>query len=150
MAMHVDDGGGRKKRGPQPNINVTPLVDVVLVLLIIFMLVIPNMQEGKTIEMVKVDVADELADQTEPLVVTIDRNEVFTLGQADMARSEVIAALQAAHAKNPRQRVLLRGDASLPYVTVREFFHEVQRMGFASVALAVGVVREWSEDEGEG
>jgi biopolymer transport protein ExbD len=147
--MQVEAAGG-KKRGPQPIINVTPLVDVVLVLLIIFMLVIPNMQEGKTIDMVKVDVADKLADQVEPLVVTIDRNEVFTLGEHDMSRNDVIAALQQAHASNPRQRVLLRGDAALPYVTVREFFHEVQQMGFASVALAVGVAREWSEQEGEG
>jgi biopolymer transport protein ExbD len=121
-----------------------------LVLLIIFMLVIPNMQEGKTIEMVKVDVADKLADQVEPLVVTIDRNEVYSLDETDMSRAEVVAALQGAHANNPRQRVLLRGDASLPYVTVREFFHEVQQMGFPSVALAVGVAREWSEQEGEG
>jgi biopolymer transport protein ExbD len=148
--MQIDGGGGGKKRGPQPVINVTPLVDVVLVLLIIFMLVIPNMQEGKTIEMVKVDAADKLTDQVEPLVVTIDRNEIYSLDETDMSRSEVVAALHQAHANNPRQRVLLRGDAALPYVTVREFFHEVQQMGFASVALAVGVAREWSEEEEAG
>lgn len=135
-------------KGVVPDINVTPLVDVVLVLLIIFMVIIPNMQEGKTIDMVKVEAADENEDDVEPLSVTIDRNEVYTLGDADLPRGDVLDSLEASYAQDPKRRVLLRADATLPYKTVRDFFHAVQELGFVNIALAVGVAREWSEGEG--
>jgi biopolymer transport protein ExbD len=143
MGVKLDSGKG----GVTPDINVTPLVDVVLVLLIIFMVIIPNMQEGKTIEMVKVEAADKPDNGVEPLAVTIDRNEVYTLGDEDLARAMVLSSLGEAYAQDPGRRVLLRADATLPYKTVREFFHEVQEIGFVNIGLAVGVAREWSEGE---
>jgi biopolymer transport protein ExbD len=144
MGAKLDSGKG----GVTPDINVTPLVDVVLVLLIIFMVIIPNMQEGKTIEMVKVEAADKSEDGVEPLAVTIDRDEVYTLGDEDLGRARVLEELGAAFAEDPGRRVLLRADAALPYKTVREFFAEVQEIGFVNIGLAVGVAREWSEGEG--
>lgn len=139
---------GNSKGGVAPDINVTPLVDVVLVLLIIFMVIIPNMQEGKTIDMIKVETADKPDDSVEPLAVTIDRNEVYTLGESDLPRGDVLESLEASFAQDPERRVLLRADATLPYKTVRDFFAEVQQIGFQNIALAVGVAREWSEGEG--
>jgi biopolymer transport protein ExbD len=139
---------GRKKRGLVPVINVTPLVDVVLVLLIIFMVVLPSVQDGKPIEMVKVEAADKTAEDVEPLTVTIDRKEVFTLGDQDMNRVDVLTALRTAQAKEPRRKVVLRADAALPYRVVREFFRDVQELGFGGVSLAVAVGREWSQKEG--
>jgi biopolymer transport protein ExbD len=146
MGAKLASGGGRG--GVTPDINVTPLVDVVLVLLIIFMVIIPNVQDGKAIEIIKVPKADENADSVEPLVVTIDRNEVFTLGEDDMSRAAVLQGLAAEYAEDPGQRVLLRADATLPYKTVREFFADTQEVGFVHIALAVGVAAEWSEEEG--
>jgi biopolymer transport protein TolR len=140
----------RGKRGLTPNINVTPLVDVVLVLLIIFMVVIPNMQDGKPIELVKVAKADKLEEAMEPLVVTIDRHQAFSLETDDMPRASVLARLKQAHAEHPRRRVLLRGDATLPYSVMRDFFRDVQEIGFTGVALAVGVGRQWSAESEEG
>ena len=149
MGVALDSGGGgSKRRHLTPVINVTPLVDVVLVLLIIFMVIIPNMQEGKTIEMVKVDAADKNADDVEPIVITIDRTEVCTYDEDDMSQSDCLALLRGAYAANPRRRVLLRGDAVLPYRVMRGFFREVQEIGFGGVSLAVGVAREWKEGEG--
>jgi len=121
---------------------------VVLVLLIIFMVIIPNMQEGKTIEMVKVDAADRNADDVEPISITIDRNEICTYDDVDMSQADCLARLSAAFAENPRRRVLLRGDAGLPYRVMRGFFRETQEIGFGGVSLAVGVAREWKEGEG--
>ena len=146
MGVALNSGGGAKGR-LTPNINVTPLVDVVLVLLIIFMVVIPNMQDGKPIEMVKVELADKNADDVEPIQITIDRAEICTYDETDMSQADCLARLQAAFAENPRRRVLLRGDAGLPYRVMREFFREVQEIGFGGVSLAVGVAREWSEEE---
>ncbi|WP_434421198.1 ExbD/TolR family protein [Nannocystis pusilla] len=142
MGMAVETG--KPGKGPKPSINVTPLVDVVLVLLIIFMLIIPNMQDDKPIELINVMFPDKDADsKEEPLVVTIDRNEVYTLEEQDMAREQAIAALKGVYAKSPKRKVLLRGDAKVPYKAVRTFFKDVQDIGFGGVSLAVGAQRKW-------
>ncbi len=138
--------GGKGRRAPiVPHINVTPLVDVVLVLLIIFMLVIPNVQnEGKPIEMIRVDDADNLVDDQEPIIVTIERGENYIVGASEHgtdsagAVAEVLAQAKA----NPSLRVLLRADAQLPYEPVRTMFHELQQGGLVNIALAVGVARD--------
>ncbi|MFY0537113.1 ExbD/TolR family protein [Nannocystis pusilla] len=135
---------GKPGKGPKPSINVTPLVDVVLVLLIIFMLIIPNMQDDKPIELINVMFPDKDADsKEEPLVVTIDRNEIYTLEEQDMAREQAIAMLKGVYAKSPKRKVLLRGDAKVPYKAVRTFFKDVQDIGFGGVSLAVGAQRKW-------
>ena len=74
MGVQLDAGGGGKG-DVKPNINVTPLVDVVLVLLIIFMLVIPNMQEGVPIELFKAKNAEKDADEAKPIVVTVAKTK---------------------------------------------------------------------------
>jgi biopolymer transport protein ExbD len=140
--------GRSDKGGISPNINVTPLVDVVLVLLIIFMVIIPNMQEGKAIEMIKVEKADDVKSDQPPLTITLALDGEYTVDETDdVPREQVIEVLRATYARDPRTKVLLRGDTRLPYREVRELFREVQEIGLANVALAVGVNREWSEGE---
>lgn len=142
MGVALDTGKGKK--GVRPNINVTPLVDVVLVLLIIFMVIIPNMQDGKPIELVNVfnpDKDEEAKD--EPLTITIDRNGVYTVDDQDMARAQAVSHLQGVYARTPKRKLLIRGDAKIKYAEVRSFFHEVQNIGFGGVALAVGSQRSW-------
>ena len=144
MGASLDSGKGGKVT---PNINVTPLVDVVLVLLIIFMLVIPNVQnEGKPIEMVKVEKADELADDQEPLIITVDAAENYLVGADEMAsRDAAIAEVITLASSNPTQRILLRADATLNYEPVRELLRGLQEGGLVNVALAVGVARDAGE-----
>lgn len=142
MGMAVETG--KSGKGPKPSINVTPLVDVVLVLLIIFMLIIPNMQDDKPIELVNVMFPDKDAEsKEEPLTVTVDRNEVYTIDARDMGRAQAIAQLKDVYARSPKRKVLLRGDAKLPYKAMRGFFKEVQEIGFGGVSLAVGAQRKW-------
>jgi biopolymer transport protein TolR len=146
MGAQLDTGKGGK--GVKPNINVTPLVDVVLVLLIIFMVIIPNMQDGKPIEMVNVFNADPDAEaKDEPLTVTIDRAEVYTIDKQDLTRAQAINQLQAVYARSPKTKLLIRGDAKLRYAEVRGFFHDVQNIGFGGVALAVGTQRQWDGNQ---
>lgn len=150
MAFGLGSSGGKKPRpgtSVSPTINVTPLVDVVLVLLIIFMVIIPNMQEGKTIEMLKVEVADAFKEEDTPITITVSFDETYTVDETDMSYDSVLIALRNAYADNPKTKVLLRGDSRLPYVKVRTLFHEARQIGFVNVALAVGVSREWSEGE---
>ena len=133
-----------KGKGVKPNINVTPLVDVVLVLLIIFMVIIPNMQDGKPIEMINVFNPDKDAEEKdEPLTITIDREEHYHVDDRELPRASVVAELREVHARSARRKLLIRADAQLPYAKVREFFKEVQDIGFGGVALAVGTQRKW-------
>lgn len=142
MGVALDTGKGKK--GVRPNINVTPLVDVVLVLLIIFMVIIPNMQDGKPIELVNVLNPDKDEEgKDEPLTVTIDRNGVYTIEDQDMARTQAITYLQGVYARTPKRKLLIRGDAKLKFAEARDFFRDVQNLGFGGVALAVGTQRSW-------
>ncbi|MBL9099574.1 MAG: biopolymer transporter ExbD [Myxococcales bacterium] len=142
MGVALDTGKGKK--GVRPNINVTPLVDVVLVLLIIFMVIIPNMQDGKPIELVNVFNPDKDEEgKDEPLTVTIDRNGVYTVEDQDMARTQAISYLQGVYARTPKRKLLIRGDAKLKFAEARDFFRDVQNIGFGGVALAVGTQRSW-------
>ncbi len=139
-AVQTSSGG----KGVKPNINVTPLVDVVLVLLIIFMVIIPNMQDGKPIEMINVFHPDPDAEEKdEPLTVTIDRAENYVVGEHELSRAAAIAELREVHARSARRKLLIRADAKLPYASVRGFLKEVQEIGFGGVALAVGTQRTW-------
>ena len=140
MAM----SGPRESSQLVSEINVTPLVDVMLVLLIIFMVIIPNMQDGKPIEMINVLNPDKDSEaKDEPLTVTIDRSEHYVVDDAELPRAQAIAQLQQVYARSPKRKLLIRADAKLHYARVREFFKDVQNIGFGGVALAVGTQRKW-------
>lgn len=141
MGVQLDTGGGSKSL--RPNINVTPLVDVVLVLLIIFMVVIPNMQEHETIELFPTTTATEDADEEKTaIVVTITYARTYHLGKDEIERDALLAALSEAHAQEPDRQLMIRGDKRLPYGVLRSFFYESKEIGFKNVKLAVGSVAE--------
>jgi biopolymer transport protein ExbD len=121
--------------------------------------VIPNVQnEGKPIEMIKVETADRLADDQEPIIVTVDRAETYLVGAKELSRDAAVAEVLSLAAANPSQRVLLRADAELRYAPIRELFAALLQRGVANVALAVGVARDAAKaglvaeqaDRGEG
>lgn len=147
-----------KGGGVKPTINVTPLVDVVLVLLIIFMVVLPAVQDAKSIEMVEVKDSDEAgAEGEEPITITIvnakagpDELPVFTLGEDDVPREQAIAGAAGMFMENPQNPVLLRVDAKVRHKHVRPFVKDLRDAGVGAVSFAVaGSKEEWSEEEGE-
>ncbi len=148
MGVQLDTGGDKKVK---PNINVTPLVDVVLVLLIIFMLVIPNMQEGVPIELFKASNAEKDQDDAEPITVSValvkDSNEVsYHIGDEEVSRDALVAELAAQHQADASRPLLFRGDSRIEYGKIRDVFHECQNLGFAYIQLAVGANKEGWED----
>ncbi len=150
MGVQLDAGGG-KNGDVKPNINVTPLVDIVLVLLIIFMLVIPNMQEGVPIELFKAKNAEKDSEEHEPIVVTVAKAKdseqaSYHVGDVELTRDALVAELARLHGEDGNRQLLFRGDARLEYGLIRDVFREAQNLGFAYIQLSVGAQKEgWQE-----
>jgi biopolymer transport protein ExbD/biopolymer transport protein TolR len=123
--------------------NVTPLVDVVLVLLIIFMVVLPSMENDAQVELPSIaNVDEEPRGRTDPITVSVTGDERLFL-ERDVVEADVLEArLREIHGAEPLRRVILRGDASLDYGRVRDLFSLCQRIGFPGVSLRVSQAGE--------
>jgi biopolymer transport protein TolR len=143
MAMNLNSSGssrrGRRghRRAPMAEINVTPFVDVMLVLLIIFMVTAPLLVSGVPVELPE-SRANPLDQKDEPLDISIDKEgQVFVdsqpVSQGELsARLEQIAAEQ--NPQNPRQ-IMLRGDTAISYGEMMKVMGELNRVGLNSVSL---------------
>ena len=127
--------GGSK--GVRSEINVTPLVDVVLVLLIIFMVVAPMLQRAKGVELPKAAHAEQGDPDEEPLVLAVTRDKRVWIGNRALAQGALESNVKRELKKDPRRRVLLKGDEQLTVRDVREVMHKVRQAGAKGVALSV-------------
>ena len=126
-----DDGFGME---PLSDINVTPLVDVMLVLLIIFMVAAPLMTAGVPVQLPKT-AAPKVAQPKQPVVVSIDRNGQPFLNREPLDAATGAARLKALAAQDPSQVVLVRGDKGVPYGRVMEVMGQVGAAGFTRISL---------------
>lgn len=115
------------------DINVTPLVDVCLVLLIIFMFVTPLMVTGMPVHLPQAGTAEPLARQ--PLQLTLTANGMLFIGQNVVRADEAAAALQRARAEADRP-IVVQADKSLSYAAVADLLDGCRAAGFSSVGLA--------------
>ncbi|WKZ32364.1 MAG: protein TolR [Thermodesulfobacteriota bacterium] len=129
----METGGGRNTR-LMSQINVTPFVDVMLVLLIIFMVTAPMMQEGLDVDLPQVE-AGAISSADEPLVVTIDRKKRILLNDRVMSEKELGAKLKAIAAENAARMVLLRADESVPYGFVVSTMSAIRKAGISKVGM---------------
>jgi biopolymer transport protein TolR len=118
-------------RRPMSEINVTPLVDVVLVLLIIFMVTAPFLQGGLEVNLPRV--ATHGLDVHEGLIVSIRADQTAAVGNAVVPLSRIEAALQQAGAA--RRPVFLKADTKVPYGVIVDLIARMRRMGVASLGL---------------
>ncbi len=119
--------------------NVTPLVDVVLVLLIIFMVVAPRMEKGVQVELPGVFNPDpETPGALDPLELSADRDGGLYLAERRVELDEAIDVLSAEHAEAPLRRLVLRADQQLSYGAVRRILARTQQVGFPGLSLVVG------------
>ncbi|HYD48313.1 MAG TPA: biopolymer transporter ExbD [Terriglobales bacterium] len=119
-----------------PEMNVTPLVDVVLVLLIIFMVVAPRMDQEVPLTLPAVAHPDpRLAGGVDPLKISIARAGEFHLDGRQYDLDGVVAALVEARAADPLRRLAVRAAAGLRYGDVRILLERTQSLGFSGVAL---------------
>lgn len=130
---------GGKRAKPTPAMNVTPLVDIVLVLLIIFMVVLPNMENDAPVDLPSIfNVDEDPRGRTDPVTVSITADRRLFLEQDEMPRERLEARLREIHEAEPLRRVILRGDSTLRYEEVRSLFRMCQQIGLPGVSLRVG------------
>ena len=126
-----DDASGA---APLSEINVTPLVDVMLVLLIIFMVAAPLMTVGVPVNLPKTAAA-KLSQPKQPVVISIDEQGQPFLGTEPLTPGMMMPQLKALASADPAQVVLVRGDRAVPYGRVVEIMGQVSAAGFSKVSL---------------
>jgi biopolymer transport protein ExbD len=127
---------------PQPIMNVTPLVDVVLVLLIIFMVVIPLMEKNAKVEIPGIfNVDPERKGGTDPYTLSLARDGAMYFEQERLGPDDFEAKLRAANERDKRKRLILRADREANYGDVRELFRRVQIIGFPGISLRVNELK---------
>lgn len=134
---------GARGRTVLSQINVTPLVDVMLVLLIIFMVTAPMMQEGMDVNLPKVKASGLTATEEEPIILTIDKKGGIFINNNAMIFSELRDKLEAIYKRKKEKVVLLRADKDVSYGYVVKTMAEIRKAGIEKV----GMVTEPSETE---
>ena len=134
------DGGRRRGRArrrarPMAEINITPFVDVMLVLLIIFMVAAPLLTVGVPVELPKTAAGALPSEQEEPLTVTITAAGEIQIQTTPVPRDQLVSKLRAIAAERGSDRVFLRADGSIPYQTVMQVMGALNAGGFANVGL---------------
>lgn len=131
-------GGGRRGRRssyrPVADINVTPLVDVMLVLLIVFMVTAPLLTVAVPVDLPKAQ-AQSVKQDKEPLVISVDAKGNVYLQESRSELDSLVAKLQAITGSNPEARIFVRGDRGVPYGRIMEVMGTINAAGFSKVAL---------------
>ena len=126
-------------RGVGPDINVTPLVDVVLVLLIIFMVVAPQMDQAVPVNLPGIFNPDpEVETAMDPVKLSVAKAGEYFIAEQQYDLEGAVAVLSAEHAAEPLRRLVLRADEKLTYGQVREILSRSQQVGFPGMSLMVG------------
>ena len=135
MAVAINGRNARRGRyRPLSEINVTPLVDVMLVLLIIFMVTAPLMTSGVSVDLPKTD-AQPLNTDSQPLTVTINAGGDIFLQDQQVELPDLVAKLQAIAENNQERRIFVRGDKDLAYGRIMQVMGTITQGGFTKVAL---------------
>ncbi len=129
-------GKGWRSRRYQPlsDINVTPFVDVMLVLLIVFMVTAPLLTVGVPVDLPKAK-AQTLSDPDEPLVVSVNAKGLLYVQDTEVEIGKLVPRLIAITENKPDTRIFVRGDRSIDYGRVMEVMATVNAAGFTRVAL---------------
>lgn len=128
-------GGGRRNgHRPMGEINVTPFVDVMLVLLIVFMVTAPLLTVGVPIDLPKTQAGQVNADDA-PLVVSLQKQGKLFLQDTEIDADNLVPRLKAISQANNQVRIFVRGDRSVAYGEVLSLMGRIQSAGFERVAL---------------
>jgi biopolymer transport protein TolR len=141
MAGSLNNGGrGGGKYRPMSEINVTPFVDVMLVLLIVFMVTAPLLNVGVDVDLPQ-SKAKPLAEERQPLTVTISAEGKLFLEEQEITRGVLVERLRAVADINQDTRIFVRGDKAIDYGTVMEVMGTINAAGYNRVALVTEPIK---------
>ena len=134
MAFQVGKSGSSQVPTTLAEINVTPLVDVMLVLLIVFMISAPLMQQGVQVDLPKAHAAS-LSEAPEQVILVVNRTRQISTNSTTITSGTLFAKLQAMAAAHPNIEVFIQGDQGVPYGVVAQVMAEVKRAKIQRVGL---------------
>jgi biopolymer transport protein TolR len=127
-------GGRSRQRAAMSDINVTPLVDVMLVLLVIFMVTAPLMTVGIPVDLPKTR-APNINESTEPLTVSVNKEGKIYIQDTEVQLDTLLPKVQAIMTAKPETRIFVRGDESVAYRRIMEVMGTLHSAGYNKVAL---------------
>ncbi len=134
------EGGARRRRGGKRHgvmseINVTPMVDVMLVLLIVFMVAAPMMTVGVPLELPKTAAKAVPTEQEEPLTISLQKDGTVSLMNSPVAEADLVQQLKAVSAERSSDKVYLRADGGIEYAHVVQVMGALNAGGFTNIIL---------------
>ena len=127
-----------RKNNPISDINVTPLVDVMLVLLIVFMVTAPLLTVGVPIELPKTS-AKQMTDNNEPLTITIDKNSKIYIQEMEIDFDDLTEKLEAIGQGNFDQKIYINGDKDISYEVLMKVMAKISSSGYTSIGLVTDI-----------
>ncbi|MDD8023967.1 MAG: ExbD/TolR family protein [Paracoccaceae bacterium] len=143
--MKKGGGGGRRRRGSRgkshamSEINVTPMVDVMLVLLIIFMVAAPMMTVGVPLELPKTAAKAVPTEQEEPLTISLQLDGTVSMMNTPVPEGELVDRLRAVAQERDSDKVFLRADGGIEYARVVQVMGALNAGGFGNIVLITDV-----------
>ena len=131
----------RRRHLPMAEINVTPFVDVMLVLLIVFMVAAPLLTVGIPVDLPQTQ-GEALGTDTEPLSVTIGADGAIQVQEAEIALDDLLPKIEAILQIDPEKRIILRANRDAGYGTVAQVLDRIKRAGTRHVALETKALEE--------
>jgi len=136
---------GSRRRGRRSklnaDINVTPLVDVMLVLLIVFMVAAPLLSVGVPVELPKTD-AKSLPSESEPITITVDKDGAVFLQETEVSLDDIVVRLTAIAQNGYEERIYLRGDNASDYGSVMKVMARINAAGYSNLGLVTDPVSQ--------
>ena len=126
--------GNRRRYKPMAEINVTPLVDVMLVLLIVFMVTAPLITSGVDVNLPQANAKPVNSDST-PITITVNAQDQIFLQNSQVQMSNLVATLQQISQNNQDRRIFVRGDSAVSYGDMLQVMATITQGGFTKVAL---------------
>ena len=143
MGAQLQSGGSRIGRAGarsrsyrrMAEINVTPMVDVMLVLLVVFMITAPLLTSGVDINLPQSEAKPITGEDNKPLEITVTLKGQIYIGDTEVKRDRLISLLEAMTKDDPDRRIFIRGDQGLNYGNVMDILGALNKAGFRKVAL---------------
>lgn len=134
--LHQSGGrGGRQSHRPMAEINVTPFVDVMMVLLVVFMVAAPLLTVGVPIDLPDSDAKPLNNEDNKPLEVSLDNDGKIYVGETEVKQDRLIALLGSLTSNDPEKRIYIRANTDLDYGRVMNILGSINGAGFKKVAL---------------